>query len=180
MPLWPALVRFLRSLAGPTGSAGSAGRRPRGRTRFRVRTFIGHSGNSISSKPQIVPPLSIPDSGKENQYPEQIVSRQAPRLQSMLGMGKGNAGESTMRNSAGTKRNPGKPLEFAGVKLPALRAPLERLPCFLQHGDGDVALLHHLARDFEFLHLLLAGQMVHQVEHELFQDHAQSARAHLA
>ncbi len=28
--------------------------------------------------------------------------------------------------------------------------------------------------------LLVAGQVVHQVEHQLFEDHAQAARAHLA
>ncbi len=50
----------------------------------------------------------------------------------------------------------------------------------LHHGEGDVALLHHFAGDFEFLHPLLRGEVVHQVEHQLFQDHAQAARTHFA
>src|SRR5271165_7047573 len=48
---------------------------------------------------------------------------------------------------------------------------------FLDHGQRDVPLLHHLAGHFKFLDLLLAGQAVHQFQHEFFQNHAQAAGA---
>src|SRR4051794_10767065 len=51
---------------------------------------------------------------------------------------------------------------------------------FFKRGEGDVALLDHLDRDGEFLQALLAGQVVHKVEHEFFEDHAQAASANLA
>src|SRR5271166_595636 len=48
---------------------------------------------------------------------------------------------------------------------------------FLDHGQRDVPLLHHLAGHFKFLDLLLAGQTIHQFQHEFFQNHAQAAGA---
>src|SRR5215470_11532659 len=49
------------------------------------------------------------------------------------------------------------------------------------HGlQRDVAPLDHFLADLEVLDLLLAGQVIHEVEHEFFQDHAQAARAYLA
>ena len=53
-------------------------------------------------------------------------------------------------------------------------------PAFSIDGEVHVAVLHHVRGDLELLHSLLAGQVVHQVEHQLFQNHAQAARAHLA
>src|SRR5580692_896146 len=41
-------------------------------------------------------------------------------------------------------------------------------------------LFHHLLRHFKFLYFLLTGQMVHQIEHQFFQNHAQTPRPHLA
>src|SRR5579864_4635486 len=54
------------------------------------------------------------------------------------------------------------------------------LPGLFHHGEGGATLLHHFPRDFEFFQLLLAGQIEHEIEHEFFQNHAQSARTHLA
>src|ERR1035438_10316065 len=48
----------------------------------------------------------------------------------------------------------------------------------LDHCQRDVALFYHLARYFEFFHFLLAGQAVHQLQHELFQNHTQAASAY--
>src|SRR5216684_3866701 len=56
-----------------------------------------------------------------------------------------------------------------------------RLACrFLDHGQRDVPLLHHLASHFKFFNLLLAGQTIHQFQHEFFQNHAQAAGADFA
>src|SRR6266550_6695367 len=46
---------------------------------------------------------------------------------------------------------------------------------FLHHGQGNISLLNHFPRYFELLDLLLARQVEHEIEHELFQDHAQAA-----
>src|SRR5712691_2912246 len=54
------------------------------------------------------------------------------------------------------------------------------LTCLLQRGHGGAAFLHHLPRDLELLQFLLARQVEHQVQHKLFQDHAQPTRAHFA
>src|SRR5271165_2036843 len=50
----------------------------------------------------------------------------------------------------------------------------------LHDRHAHVALLDHVGRDFEFLQAPLAGEVVHEVEHQLFQDHAQPACANLA
>src|SRR5665811_1969998 len=48
---------------------------------------------------------------------------------------------------------------------------IDQLTCrFLDHGQRDVPLLHHLAGHFKLLDLLLAGQTIHQFQHELFED----------
>src|SRR5882724_6134273 len=67
----------------------------------------------------------------------------------------------------------------AGGGPPAL-CTRQVLASFFHHAHGDVAFFNHFARDFEFLQLLLAGQMVHQVEHQLFQNHAQAAGSDFA
>src|SRR5438270_7543150 len=54
------------------------------------------------------------------------------------------------------------------------------LPGFFHHGQGSVTLLHHFSGYFKLLHLFLAGEVVHQVEHQLFEDHTQAARANFA
>src|SRR5580658_5277693 len=50
----------------------------------------------------------------------------------------------------------------------------------LLQSHGSAAFLNHLPRDLKFLELLLAGQVEHQVKHQLFQNHAQAAGAHFA
>src|SRR6202521_1515134 len=45
---------------------------------------------------------------------------------------------------------------------------------FLNHGQRDVPLLDHLAGHFKFLNFLLAGQTIHQFQHEFFQNHSQA------
>src|SRR5579871_6852635 len=62
----------------------------------------------------------------------------------------------------------------------ASREPCSTLSRLLHQRQRDVALLHHIARDLELAHAFLAGQVVHEVEHQLFQDHAQTAGADLA
>src|ERR1039457_4696275 len=56
---------------------------------------------------------------------------------------------------------------------------LLRLARLLHDGQIHVALLHHLSRYLELFDPLLAGEGVHEIEHQLFQDHAQSARTDL-
>src|SRR5229473_479075 len=53
----------------------------------------------------------------------------------------------------------------------------ELASCFFDHGQRDVSFLHHLAGHFKFLNFLLAGQTIHQFQHEFFQNHAQAAGA---
>src|SRR5271170_3775676 len=53
------------------------------------------------------------------------------------------------------------------------------LPGLLQ-SHGGAAFLDHLPRDLKFFQLLLAGQVEHQVEHQLFQNHAQAASPYFA
>ena len=43
---------------------------------------------------------------------------------------------------------------------------------FEQNGNGNVAILDHLFGDEEFLDLFVAGDVVHDIEHEFFEDHA--------
>src|ERR1051326_6293145 len=50
-------------------------------------------------------------------------------------------------------------------------SPCSSLSRFFQVCDGDVSVVHHLLCDFEFLHTLLARQMVHQVKHQFFKNH---------
>ena len=57
---------------------------------------------------------------------------------------------------------------------------LPHLSGFFHHRDGHVALLHHLPADLELLQPLLAGEVIHQVEHKIFEDHAQTPGSHLA
>src|SRR6266576_5026892 len=51
---------------------------------------------------------------------------------------------------------------------------------FLHHGQGDISLFHHFPCYLEFLHFLLAWQVEHEIEHELFQDHTQAAGPHFS
>src|SRR5579885_71387 len=50
---------------------------------------------------------------------------------------------------------------------------------FFKQRDREVAVLYHVRCNFQVFHLLAAGQVVHQVEHQLFQNHAQPARSNL-
>src|SRR5688500_7367972 len=56
-------------------------------------------------------------------------------------------------------------------------AGLSRL---LDDGDGLLLRLYHLARDDALANLLLTGERVHQVEHDVLDDHPQAARPDLA
>src|ERR1700733_11483281 len=51
---------------------------------------------------------------------------------------------------------------------------------FFHGGQRDVPALNHFLGDFKFLDALLAGQVIHEVKHELFQNHTQSACADFA
>ncbi len=51
---------------------------------------------------------------------------------------------------------------------------------FLEQRYGEIALLHHLGGDLQLLDFLVAGQVIHQVQHQFFEDHAQAACAYLA
>src|SRR3954464_2301528 len=55
-----------------------------------------------------------------------------------------------------------------------------KLSCFLNQRDRLFLGLHHLAGDHAFADLLLAREVVHQVEHEVLDDHPQAARANFA
>src|SRR5271166_4475404 len=59
-------------------------------------------------------------------------------------------------------------------------APHNLSGLFHDGGEGSAALLHHLAGHFELFYFLLARQVEHQVEHELFEDHAQAPGSHFA
>src|SRR5262245_44055944 len=50
---------------------------------------------------------------------------------------------------------------------------------FFERKD-DAAIDDHLGGHHQFFHLLLAGESVHRVEHQLFQDHPQAPRADFA
>ena len=54
------------------------------------------------------------------------------------------------------------------------------LPRFFEDRERCATALNHFARDYKFFDLLIGGQHVHHVEHQLFQDHAQAAGTHLA
>src|SRR5713226_7154059 len=49
-----------------------------------------------------------------------------------------------------------------------------------QQAPVDLLAAHHFGGDDELADLPLGGEMVHELEHQVFQDHAQAARAHFA
>jgi len=53
------------------------------------------------------------------------------------------------------------------------------LPSFFHHWDGNVAFFHHFPAYLELFESLLAREVVHEVEHQVFEDHAQSAGSYL-
>ncbi len=57
---------------------------------------------------------------------------------------------------------------------------LNFLSCLLHNRQVHIAFLNHLSRDLELLDPLLAGKLVHQVEHKFFQNHTKTARSDLA
>src|SRR5713226_1716936 len=57
---------------------------------------------------------------------------------------------------------------------------LVRLACFLEQVPVDFPAAHHLGGDHELPDLALRRQVVHQLEHQVFQDHAQPAGAYLS
>src|SRR5208282_4098717 len=56
------------------------------------------------------------------------------------------------------------------------------LTCFLKESGAEVdfVVLHHLVGHNEFANLALAGKVVHQVQHQVFQNHAQPTGTHLS
>src|ERR1700761_4925078 len=74
----------------------------------------------------------------------------------------------------GTKRTTRRP-SARNVVLPNALAGL-----FEHHRNRDIPVTNHLFRDDQLLDLLVTRHVVHQVQHQLLQDHAQAARAHLA
>src|SRR6476646_2519282 len=61
----------------------------------------------------------------------------------------------------------------------SIRSLKERLSRLLDDGNRLLLRLYHLARDHALPNLLLTGQRVHQVEHDVLDDHPQPARADL-
>src|SRR4051812_40254298 len=55
-----------------------------------------------------------------------------------------------------------------------------KLTGFLDQGNGFVLRHHDFAGDGDFADLLLIRHLIHQVEHQLFDDHTEAARADLA
>src|SRR5262249_17448436 len=51
---------------------------------------------------------------------------------------------------------------------------------FLEQTPIDFAAADHVSGDHEIAHALLHGQVIHQFQHEVFEDHTQAARADLA
>src|SRR5208337_2447760 len=51
---------------------------------------------------------------------------------------------------------------------------------FFQQAEGEILALDHVAGDFQVADSLVVGQVEHEVEHQLFEDHAQAARSNLA
>jgi hypothetical protein len=51
---------------------------------------------------------------------------------------------------------------------------------FKNDRQHDLASAHHLVSNDEFLDLLVAGHVVHNVEHQFFEDHTQATRANFA
>src|ERR1700745_2495976 len=51
---------------------------------------------------------------------------------------------------------------------------------FEHHRQSNVPVANHLFGDDQLLDLLVARHVVHQVQHQLLEDHAQATRAHLA
>ena len=56
----------------------------------------------------------------------------------------------------------------------------KELASLFEHGNREIAFLDHFGGDLEFFDFLIAGKVIHQVEHQLFEDHAQAARADFA
>src|SRR5271165_5733303 len=61
--------------------------------------------------------------------------------------------------------------------MPASRANLSGL---FEQTPIDFARAHHLRGDDKIAHLALHGQVIHQLQHEVFENHAQAARADFA
>src|SRR5262245_19534602 len=64
-----------------------------------------------------------------------------------------------------------------GVRLWRVRRP--GLPDLLDQGDGLLPVQHDVPGDHALLDFLHRGQVVHQVEHQVLDDHPQTARADL-
>src|ERR1700691_3143544 len=52
------------------------------------------------------------------------------------------------------------------------------LACLFQQAPVNFAALDHLPGDHEIAELALSRQVVHHFQHQIFQNHAQTARAH--
>src|SRR5208283_1317303 len=81
-----------------------------------------------------------------------------------------------LRDSPGSsllrRARPNRAPRRSRVYLTLARWTLAR--CLLDHRQRHAFLFHHLTRHFEFFHFFLARQAVHQLQHQFFQNHAQS------
>ena len=77
-------------------------------------------------------------------------------------------------------RNPGFDYETRVPGLSCDESLGEKSAGFFEQAEGEIAALDHVLGDLEIADALVRGQMVHEVEHELFKDHAQAAGADLA
>src|ERR1017187_6796038 len=55
-----------------------------------------------------------------------------------------------------------------------------RLTGFFQYCKTDFLREHHLFGDLELAYFLVGWQVVHQIQHQVFENHPQATRAHLA
>src|SRR5579862_3812548 len=55
-----------------------------------------------------------------------------------------------------------------------------RLPGLLEQTPIDFVTADHVAGDHKVAHLALHGEVIHQLQHEVFENHAQAPRADLA
>src|SRR5258708_10830331 len=63
------------------------------------------------------------------------------------------------------------------IELLSQKASSCSLSCLLHHSKRNVTFFNHFPSHFEFLDFLLARERVHQVHHQLVQDHTQAASA---
>ncbi len=71
--------------------------------------------------------------------------------------------------------------QFFSVKHESCEVlPLGRLSCFFEQAPIDFAAADHVSGDDEVAHFALSREVIHQVKHQVFENHAQAARADFA